>query len=285
MTVDPSAAGTQIEARELTWTSKDSLLYALGVGAGHAPAEELAFTTENTARTEQQAVPSMAVVLSAGMGRLMKALGPFDQTTMLHGAEEFELGMPLPAEGRVDFTACIKAIHDKGSAAVIVFEKTGRVPATGELCYRARTSLYLRGEGGWGGDRGPSSGSNPLPSRPPDRVVEYETRPEQALLYRLSGDRNPLHSDPAFAARGGLPRPILHGLCTYGFTCRALVRGLCDGGAARLTGMSARFSSPVFPGDKLSVEMWRTDDHAGVFRTLVPERGAVLDGGTCTFRS
>jgi acyl dehydratase len=143
--------------------------------------------------------------------------------------------------------------------------------------------MFSRGGGGWGGDRGPSGPQNVPPERAPDEEISYRTRSDQALLYRLNGDRNPLHSDPSFAAMGGFDRPILHGLCTYGFTGRALLHGLCGGDPARFRSMDGRFSSPVLPGEKLTVRMWRTGDGEAVFQTQGEDGRVVLDAGLCLF--
>jgi acyl dehydratase len=143
-------------------------------------------------------------------------------------------------------------------------------------------AAFIRGEGGFGGDRGPS-GKAEAPERAPDHTVIYATRPDQALLYRLSGDRNPLHSDPKFAARGGFDRPILHGLCSYGFTGRALLHSVCGSDPDRFVGMSARFSKPVFPGEELTVSIWELGDGRAFFRTSTPA-GTVIDGGQLTYR-
>jgi acyl dehydratase len=285
MAIDPSSVGTTTEPREVAWTSKDALLYAVGVGAGQQADEELAYTTENTHGVEQQALPTMAVVLKSGTNKLMKALGPFNFANLLHASEAIELFRPLPAEGRVLASGTIAGVYDKGKAALDGMDVTATDPDSGEPWYRTSSSLFIRGEGGWGGDRGPSGGGAEIPERAPDHVVEYVTRPEQALIYRLSGDRNPLHSDPAFARKGGLDRPILHGLCSYGFTGRALLHALCAGDASRFAAMSARFSSPVLPGDSLRVEIWETGDGAASFRTLRTDGTVVIDGGSCTVRS
>jgi acyl dehydratase len=153
--------------------------------------------------------------------------------------------------------------------------------STGALMAITCGKVFIRGEGGWGGDRGPAA-PPPPPSRQPDHAVSYQTLPAQALIYRLTGDRNPLHSDPVFAARGGFPRPILHGLCTFGFTGRALLHKFCGSDPARFRSMSGRFSKPVLPGDTLTVCMWRIGDGEAAFRTM---RGddVVLDGGRLTF--
>jgi acyl dehydratase len=144
-------------------------------------------------------------------------------------------------------------------------------------------SAFIRGEGGWGGERGPSGPRNVPPSAEPDEVVTLATRPEQALVYRLSGDRNPLHSDPSFAALAGFDRPILHGLCTYGFTGRALLHRCCGSDPSRLRSMEGRFSAPVFPGEELRVELWRTGEGAATFRTLGGDGRVVIDAGAATF--
>jgi len=142
-------------------------------------------------------------------------------------------------------------------------------------------SAFIRGEGGWGGDRGPSGASNVPPERDPDTVVSYDTRTDQALLYRLNGDRNPLHSDPKFAELAGFPKPILHGLCTYGFTGRALLHGVCGGDPSRFKSMEGRFSTPVMPGDRLDVKIW-VDGNEAIYQTCVGDT-VVLDSGKLTF--
>jgi acyl dehydratase len=147
--------------------------------------------------------------------------------------------------------------------------------------FTLRTSLFIRGEGGWGGDRGPSA-ANPVPDRAPDHEIRDRIQPNQALIYRLSGDRNPLHSDPAFAQKAGFDRPILHGLCTYGFTGRALLKALCDDDPDRFGAMSGRFASPALPGDELLVRIWTLDDGAA-FQTERADGNVVFDAGRFTF--
>jgi acyl dehydratase len=150
---------------------------------------------------------------------------------------------------------------------------------TGEPRFTTSSSLFIRGEGGFGGERGPSAGADPLPGREPDDIVIYTTRSDQALLYRLSGDRNPLHSDPVFAKRAGFERPILHGLCTYGFTGRALLHALCGSDPARFRSMAGRFSRPTYPGDTLTVSMWSQGDVVR-FRTDNQRGETVIDAGS-----
>ena len=176
----------------------------------------------------------------------------------------------------------ITGIYDKGSGAVIARESQSVDAETGEPMFTVRGHTFIRGEGGFGGDRGPSGPRHVPPDRDPDHAVTYLTRADQALLYRLSGDRNPLHSDPAFAKMAGFPRPILHGLCTYGFTGRALLHALCGSDPARFGSMEGRFSKPVFPGDSLTVKIWVDGDEA-VFRTENQDGDVVIDQGRCTF--
>ncbi|HEX8804371.1 MAG TPA: MaoC/PaaZ C-terminal domain-containing protein, partial [Acidimicrobiales bacterium] len=228
MPINPDAVGTRSEPSRRSWTSKDCLLYAVGVGAGgEDPSQELAFTTENSQDVTQQALPTIAVVLAA-MGGGLDKIGSFNPVMLVHGEQGVELARPIPVAGELESVSEVLGIYDKGSGAVVVTETVSTLVADGEPLFTTRASLFLRGEGGWGGDRGPSSRFE-APEAKPDHEVTYATRIDQALTYRLSGDRNPLHSDPTFAAMAGFPRPILHGLCTYGFTGRALLHALCDG--------------------------------------------------------
>lgn len=284
MPINPDAVGSTGERGEHAWTSKDCLLYAIGVGAGAVdPLDELAFTTENTGNHPQQVLPTMAVVLATGGFGAMARLGSFNPAMLVHGEQAIEVHGPIPTEGRVSTVGEITGIWDKGKGAVIETRSVSTDAATGEPRFTTVSSVFIRGEGGWGGDRGPSGPRNVAPERDPDHVVTYATREDQALLYRLSGDRNPLHSDPAFAAMGGFPKPILHGLCTYGFTGRALLHALCGGDPGRFGSMEGRFSSPVFPGEALTVDMWVTGDGDAVFRTRGGDGRVVLDAGRCRF--
>jgi acyl dehydratase len=279
MPINPDALGTTSEPARRSWTSKDCLIYALGVGAGAAdPLAELEFTTENTNGVEQRALPTMAVVLGAGGGGAFRAIGDFNPAMLVHGEQAIELHREIPVEGELETVSEITGIYDKGKGAVIVTEAASTLVEDGQPLFTTRSSVFIRGEGGWGGDRGPSGTPNAAPDRDPDEQVTVQTRADQALIYRLSGDRNPLHSDPSFAAMGGFDRPILHGLCTYGFTGRALLGARCGGDPARFRSMEGRFSSPVMPGEALTVQIWDDDDGA-VFRTTGGDGRVVLDGG------
>ena len=274
MPINPDAVGSKGEPSVTSWTSKDSLLYALGVGAGVG---ELPYTTENSIGIEQRALPTQVVTL-ADVSGAFGSIGSFNPAMLVHGEQRIELAAELPPAGQVSTVAEITAIWDKGKGAVVEITAVSTDVATGQHAFTNVMSAFIRGEGGWGGDRGPSGPRNEAPDRAPDHEVTYRTSPDQALIYRLSGDRNPLHSDPQFAALAGFDRPILHGLCTYGFTGRALLHTLCDGDAGRFRAMEGRFSSPVFPGEALTIAMW-ADDGGAVFQTRGEDGRVVLDSG------
>jgi len=273
MPLNPDAVGTTSDPFQTTWTSKDALLYAVGIGAG---VDELAFTTENTAGVDQQVFPTFPVVLGWGAGSVMRSIGSFNPAMLVHGQQAVTLHRPIPVEGSATLVSTLTNMFDKGKAAVVVTETHAEMD--GAPLYTTTSSAFIRGEGGWGGDRGPSGPVNTPPDRSPDHQVTYQTSPDQALVYRLSGDRNPLHSDPAFAAMGGFDRPILHGLCSYGFTGRALLHTLCGSDPARFSHIEARFASPVLPGEALTVSMWEISPTEAVFVTAVGDR-AVIDQG------
>jgi len=283
MPLDHSLVGVPGEPQERSWTSKDALLYAIGVGAGLGdPLQELEFTTENSEGVNQQVLPTYAVLVA--QARASRSLGDFDRALLVHAEQAFELHRPLPVEGTVRTVATVTGIYDKGSGALVASENVAVDAATGAKLVTSRSGAFIRGEGGFGGERGPS-GRWQRPERPPDHQVVQPTRPEQALLYRLSGDRNPLHADPKFAARGGFSRPILHGLCTYGFTGRALLHTLCGSDPARFGSMSGRFSRPVLPGDTLVVSIWREDGDSALFQTATEDGTVVIDHGRMRLRA
>ena len=277
MPIRPDAVGASGGPVSRSWTSKDALLYAVGIGAG---VHELAFATENTKDTPQRVFPTFAVIIGGG-GAPIGAVGSFNMALMVHGEQGIELLDEIPPDGALESRGRIAGIWDKGSAAVIETESEAVNAATGKPLLKTRASLFCRGEGGWGGDRGPSA-NIAFPDAEPTHRVTYQTRKDQALTYRLSGDRNPLHTDPSFARMGGFDRPILHGLCTYGFTGRALLHALCNSDPARFRSMNARFSRPVIAGDALTVSMW-ADGGKALFRTANQRGEVVIDQGVCIF--
>jgi acyl dehydratase len=272
--------GVESSPAERTWTGEETLLYALAVGAGQEdPLAELEFTTENSAGVEQKVLPTFANMIAGGGGGA--SLGDFDFAAVVHADQAFTVHRPLPVAGTARSTSRVTGMYDKGSAAMVVLEATASDADTGELLATTRTSIFIRGEGSFGGDRGPGRDWE-IPTRPADERVTYRTGVNQALIYRLTGDRNPLHSDPKFAARAGFSQPILHGMCTYGYTGRALLHTVCGSDPARFLSMESRFTRPVLPGEELAIEVW-ADAGTAYFRTTsggVP----VIDYGRMTFR-
>ena len=274
MPIDPRAVGAEGTPSERSWTFKDAILYALGVGCG---VDELRFSTEKN----QLVLPTFAVI--AGMGGIpFDRIGKFNFAMLVHGDQAIEVSGPIPPNGKVRTKGRVAGIYDKGKGALVVFECESVDAETGAPRFKNRMGAFIRGEGGFGGERGPQAPPFELPSRKPDHEITYETSRDQALLYRLSGDMNPLHSDPDLAKSVGFPKPILHGLCTYGFTGRALLEGLCGGDPARFRSMEGRFSKPVFPGESLTVKMW-VDGGKALFQTVNPAGDVVLDQGRFGF--
>ena len=280
MPLNLDIVGVPGEPSERSWSSSDVLLYALAVGAGQPdPLAELAFTTENSTGVTTRVLPTFANLL--GRGGRGRSLGDFDPAGLVHAEQAFTVHGPLPVEGTARTVSRVTGIYDKGSAALVVTESTTVDAATGAPLASTRCSVFIRGEGGFGGERGPSATDWAMPTGPADLTVTYQTRPEQALLYRLTGDRNPLHSDPVFAARGGFERPILHGMCTYGVTGRALLHTVCGSHPARFRAMEGRFTRPVLPGNELTISIWVEDDTA-YFRTT-SDGAVVIDRGRLSF--
>ncbi|KOV68089.1 3-alpha,7-alpha,12-alpha-trihydroxy-5-beta-cholest-24-enoyl-CoA hydratase [Streptomyces sp. AS58] len=252
------ALAAEPRSGQITWTPKDVLLYHLGIGAG-APAtdpDELRYTLE----TNLHVLPSFATVAGAGAPGVISSLSipgvEVELSRVLHGGQSLEIHRPLPVQGTATATGRIAAVYDKGKAAVLVM-RTEVADADGPL-WTNDSQIFLRGEGGWGGDRGPSARLEP-PAGGPDRTVERRLRDDQALLYRLSGDWNPLHADPEFAEVAGYERPILHGLCTYGTTLKAVVDTLLGGDVTRVRSYTTRFAGVVYPGETLRIRMWRRE--------------------------
>jgi len=268
MAIDPSAVGAVTEPMEFAWTDRDTMLYALGVGAG---LDDLSFTTENSHDITQQVLPTYAVICSPAFAAAGK-IGTFNPALLLHGSQGIRLHAPLPPAGKLSVVSEVADIQDKGEGknAIVVLRGRGTDPASGELIAETLTTLVIRQAGGFGGQPGQRPVAPEIPDREPDARIALPTREDQALIYRLSGDRNPLHSDPWFARElAGFPKPILHGLCSYGVAGRALVAELGNGVAANITAIDARFTSPVFPGETLTTLIWRTEPGRAVFRTEV----------------
>ncbi|MBL3668313.1 MaoC family dehydratase N-terminal domain-containing protein [Streptomyces sp. M2CJ-2] len=241
---------------EITWGHKDVQLYHLGIGAGVPATDpgELRYTLESRLHV----LPSFATVAGAGAPGVIAGLSmpgvDVDLARVLHAGQSLTLHRPVPVAGAATATSRIAAVYDKGGAAVLVM-RTDVADADGPL-WTDEARIHVRGAGGWGGDQGPSTRREP-PAGPPDLTVERTTREDQALLYRLSGDWNPLHADPGFAKLGGFERPILHGLCTYGMTLKAVVDTLLGGDVTRVRRYDTRFAGVVYPGETLRIRMWR----------------------------
>ncbi len=262
MPIDPNKAiGASLPEQDFRWSSSDVLLYHLALGAGDRPTDprELRYAYEK----DLHVLPTFGVVApSFHQTEPPEVSFPgveIDLANVLHGSQEITLHRPIPVEGRAQARTRIADVYDKGKAAVILQETETRDVDGTPLC-TTRSSIFARGEGGFGGHRGPSHHSE-IPDRQPDAVLERLTAAHQALLYRLCGDRNPLHADPAFAEAAGFPAPILHGLCTYGVVCKAIVDGVLDGAVDRLSSYSARFTGVVFPGETIRTRVW--DEGAG----------------------
>lgn len=255
MPIDPSVAiGAELGSQSFSWTESDVLLYHLAIGA-----TDLSYTLEGPAL---QVLPSFGVVAPTFHMTDPPPLDlpgcDIDLAQVVHGSQSVKVTGPLPTAGSATITTRISEVWDKGKAAVIWQEGVAVSPEGQEL-WTTRSSIFVRGEGGWGGDRG-SSTPVELPDRAPDADATYDVLPQQALLYRLCGDRNPLHADPDFAKAAGFPAPILHGLCSYGIALRTLTEELLGGDATRVSGFGVRFAGVLFPGETIRVRAWREDD-------------------------
>ncbi|MES0825153.1 MaoC family dehydratase [Ruegeria sp. SCP11] len=261
---------------EQSYSVKDSIIYALGVGLGQDPTDmgQLPFVFEETDFTP---VPTMAAVL-ATPGFWVRDPGTgVDWKKVLHGEQGIVIHKPLPAAATITATTRVVDVIDKGAdkGALIFVERDLINKDTGDMHATLSSTIFARGNGGFGG---PSGAQPPLaraPSRAPDKVWDFTTIPQLALLYRLSGDPNPLHADPTVAAVAGFPAPILHGLCSLGVAGHAVLRSYCDYDVNRFKSLKLRFSAPVFPGETLRTEMWK-DENTVSFRTLAVERDVVV---------
>jgi acyl dehydratase len=256
---------------EHSYTQKDAMLYALGVGLGQDPMSEaeLAFVYEK----DLKVLPTFPVVLGYSPYSFRRPELGITWTHVVHGEHGVTLHAPIPNEGTVTGKARILDVIDKGEGrgALIYSERRITDEASGALLATITQTTFCRADGGFGGPKRETPPPHTIPERAPDVVCDLATRPETALVYRLSGDINPLHADPAFAREAGFPRPILHGLATFGITGHALMKTLCGYDPARLTAMAGRFSAPVYPGETIRTEIWR-DGNGVSFRARVRQR-------------
>ncbi|BBZ30507.1 3-alpha,7-alpha,12-alpha-trihydroxy-5-beta-choles t-24-enoyl-CoA hydratase [Mycolicibacterium madagascariense] len=273
------AIGAELPAVEFSWSSSDVQLYHLGLGAGADPLDqrELRYLVDDT----PQVLPTFGnVAQSFHMTSAPTVKFPgidIELSRVLHASEAITVPGPIPPSGTGRAVTRFTDIWDKGKAAVIWSETTVTTPE-GDPLWTQKRSIFARGEGGFGGERGPSTSAEP-PDRAPDVELSIPTLPQQALLYRLCGDRNPLHSDPEFAAAAGFPTPILHGLCTYGIGAKALVDEFLDGDVTRVSSYGARFAGVLFPGETLTARVWK-DGGTLVAVLTAPDRddAVVLSG-------
>ena len=267
MPMDLSAVGKELTPATFEYTQKDVMLYALGVGA---TTDELDFVYEKNLKV----LPTYAVIPGmSAMGGMQDAMKDVPMTMLVHGEQRIELLGPIPTSGKLTGKGRIAAIYDKGSGALLVVDSETR-DESGNVIFKNSFGAFIRGEGGFGGDRGPSASSkNVPPERAPDHTVEYKTLPQQAAIYRLSGDNNPLHVDPEFAKMGGFDKPILHGLCTFGHVGRAILHACCGGDPTRLKDFEVRFSGVVFPGETIVTDIWQEPSNRLIIQARTAERG------------
>jgi acyl dehydratase len=282
------ALAAEPTTREASWTRRDVLLYHLSLGAGRDAATdpELGYTYERDLRV----LPTFAMVAGQGVssgetgfpGMAMPGID-VDLRKLLHDGQALTVHRPLPTGGTATLTSRVADVWDKGKAAVIVLRQDATDPE-GTPLWTTTTQVWARGEGGFGGEPGPSSRGE-APDREPDLVLDSPTTSAQALLYRLNGDLNPLHIDPEFAGQAGFDRPILHGLASYGIVAKTIVDRVAGGDPARLAGLSVRFAGTLVPGETIRTRVWRDGDGL-VFRSVCPERGdaPVLTHATAELR-
>lgn len=259
-------------AREHTYSERDTILYALGVGLGQDPIDEqqLRFVYEKNLST----LPTMACI--TGYTRIRDLDLGADYTKLLHGDQTTTFHKPLPASGTVISRISVRDVIDRDEkGAIIYLDRTVVDKASGDLIATLTMGIFCRGEGGFGGPKKNTPPLHEMPDRKPDDVCELTTVPQAALIYRLSGDMNPLHADPAMARKAGFERPILHGLATYGIVGHAVLKTACGYDPSRLASLSGRFSAPVYPGETIRTEIWR-DGPTVSFRATASDRGAIV---------
>jgi acyl dehydratase len=283
MPIDPQKAlGAKLGEGKYSWTRDQVILYHLGVGAGVPATDrgELEYTYEKNLKV----LPSFGVIPTFGaIGNIASIPGlSFNFAMLLHGEQDVEIHQPIPTEATVTNSGRVAGIYDKGKAALVVLEvKT--TDEAGKPLFTNRFSLFLRGEGGFGGDSGPKAG-NEAPARAPDGVISSTTLPQQALIYRLSGDKNPLHADPDFAKMGGFDRPIIHGLCSYGVVCKAIVDKLLGGDVTKVARYQARFAGVGYPGETYLTSYWKEGDKILIQAKSKERDAAIISNAAITLR-
>jgi acyl dehydratase len=284
MPIDPSKAlGADLGEGQYSWDKDQVILYHLGLGAGENATDEgeLEYTYEKNLKV----LPSFGVIPVFGaMGGLASVPGlEFNFAMLLHGEQDLEIHQPIPPEATVNSKGTVVEIWDKRKAALVVLE----VKTTDESkqpLFTNRFSLFLRGEGGFGGEPGPKAANTP-PEREPDGVIEVKLMPQQALIYRLSGDKNPLHADPEFAKMAGFDKPIIHGLCSYGVVCKAIVDHVLGGDTSAVARWQARFAGVGFPGETYLISHWREGDRIFVKADSKQRNAPIISNAAVTVRS
>ena len=277
-----NALALEPEPVPASYTDRDVMLYALAIGMGKDPLDlqELAYTCESVGSS---VVPTAATVLSRNAARTRDPLrGKMNFALLLHGEQRLTVHQPLPTAAEITVANRTTGVYDKGEGkGALVVNETEVKLADGTALYTLGSTSFYRGDGGFGGTSEGAPQPHPLPTRAPDLVCELPQREDQALIYALCGDRNPLHRDPEAARRGGFDVPILHGLCSYGIACHAVLKSVLDYDATRMKSFDVRFSSPVFPGETQLVDMW-VDGDVVSFRVRIKERDVVsINNGKC----
>ncbi len=276
----------KFEDVQQSYTRRDAILYALGLGYGHDPMDEAGLRYLYEAHEQGQlVVPSLSVVMGGPGAWMRDARTGIEWVKSLHGEQGLVMHAPLPPEATVIGRNRVTGIIDKGAGkgSLLLMERDIVDAATGQLLATRTSSSFLRGDGGCGAPAREQHRPEPMPTRAPDLVHRIETRPETALIYRLSGDYNPVHASPAIARKAGFDRPILHGLCTFGLACRALLSTVCGNDPARLKMMNGRFSAPVYPGETQTIDIWQEAGGRVRFRTRIEARGiTAFDFGEAT---
>jgi acyl dehydratase len=268
-TLSAEVVGLELAPTQFSYEERDVMLYALGIGA-----KELEFIFERGLKT----IPTFAVIpaFPALMG--LSAAVEINPVMILHGEQGFRINKQIPTSGTLTTSGKVTGVYDKGKGALVTIESTTK-DTGGETVFTNTSGIFIRGSGGFGGERGPEAG-NAAPERGPDRTVEMQTLDIQAAIYRLSGDRNPLHIDPAFAKMAGYDRPILHGLCSFGHVGRAVLAEYCGNDPARLASMAVRFSGVVYPGDTIITDMWDEGKGKIIVQARTQEGRVVISNAT-----